>query len=557
MSLVRNRKNGFTIVEVLAAVAIIGVAVLGVGAILRSVSHAKLKNRTASQMIELESRVVRSLQNYNSFECQLPPATGAGTAKSALIAAVESTSAVGTVLVPLAGFRVPLITDGTPTASTIPPAVCNLPGFELALANDTGGKTYFDLDLGYVGTAAAPLNGSVFEILATIKCDGPPYNIAADTKKYCAMAYQIRVVEDPANPGRNEVNLIPIGTSMWNPAAAYPIKNSAADFNLAAGIGGPDYNFNLSTDVFRKVNLVGSDVVANANDCSQIPNSLFVTGYDRDSATVNCAKKPAADPGCAPDEVPIGLKYDVATGEVRTNCQQISRPVRCTDPRYVIQSVNLKSLDSRLPIVTPPGQCVWVGVATTATKTVSSNAETWIEADLCPKDYLPQGVGCTVTVNAGDTSGGSCTSYHHYVDHPYVCGSAPCGTYSCKNVPCPSGLCSVACTPGPSDPACTGSCTSYCPTYCSNYYCDATNTYAYGATTLTFGGTLTMISANRYRCEASSLPTQPCASPKQGDASCGPDTRLVNPTWNNQANFTFVYTCQKSNAFPNTMNANY
>ncbi len=338
-----RENNGFTLVEALAAVAIISVAVLGVGSVLRSVSQARLKNQIISQMIELESRVVRSLQNYNSYECNLPAATGTGTAKQALIAAVESTVPLGTILTPLAGFTIPLITPSTslgpPTNFTLPPAVCGLNGIELALANDTGGKTYFGLDLNWIGSSAAPLNGSVFEVLATLKCDGPPYNATLNTKKYCAVAYQIRVVDDPAQPGRNDTNIIPIGTAIWNSAASpYPVRNSAADFNV--GIGGTDFNFNLSADVFRKVNISGIDAVTGANNCTDSANdALFVTGYDRDTAEVICAKKPASDPGCTADEIPVGLKYDVSTGEVRTNCIQVFRQVKCADSRYVVQSV--------------------------------------------------------------------------------------------------------------------------------------------------------------------------------------------------------------------------
>ena len=561
---------GFTMVEVLAAVAIIGITILGVGSILKSVAEARLKNSTVSQMIELESRVIRSFQNYNSFECKLPPATGAGSAKQALVNAVESTQALGTVLTPLADFTIPLINDGTPIASLTTTdgvnGVCQLPGFQLALANDTGGKTYVDKDLNILGSAAAPLNNSVFEILATIKCDGPAYNAATDKKKFCAAAYQIKVVDDPANPGRNITNIIPVGTMVWNATMPgnFPIRNTAADFNLAAGIGGADYNFHISTDVFRKVNIANVDAVSDVNDCSDgnMTDALFVTGYDRDTGKVLCAKKPVVDPGCGADEIPIGLKYDMMTGEVKTNCVQIFRQVRCPDARYVMNSVNLLALDSRQSPPSPPGTCVWAATASATppggTPTISPiSGEYWVEADLCPKDYDPTGVSCSVSVNVADTSGGTCISNHNYANHPYVCGSYVCGTYSCKNVICGVGLCSVACTPGPGDPACIGSCNSTCPTYCNNYYCDQQNTYNYGATNLNFAGTATMVAPNRYRCSANALDTQPCDLVKHGDAQCGLDVRQTNPTWNGKGNFTFSYTCTKKAAIPNTINATY
>lgn len=174
-------------------------------------------------------------------------------------------------------------------------------------------------------------------------------------RKSCAMAYQIRVVDDPANPGRNITNLAPIGTMVWNPSGGGGFPTRAAATAFAAGIGGSDYNFTLTTDVFRKVDVTAAAM--NFNSCQSTPNALFVTGYDRDSATVNCALKAAVDLGCAPNEVPIGLRYDIATGEVKTNCVSIFQPVRCLDNRYVLQKVDLKALDSRYPAPVPPGVC--------------------------------------------------------------------------------------------------------------------------------------------------------------------------------------------------------
>lgn len=568
MSKLTGKHAGFTIVEALAALAIIGVSVLGVGSVIRSVYQARLKNQIVSQMIELESRVVRSLQNYNSYECNLPAATGTGTAKQALIAAVESTAAVGTILSPLAGFTVPLITPSTslgpPINYTLAPDVCGLKGIELALANDTGGKTYFGLDLSWLGPSATPLNGSAFEVLAALKCDGPPYNVALNTKKYCAVAYQIRVVDDPANPGRNDTNIIPVGSVIWNSAAGpYPVRNSAADFNMSTGIGGTDFNFNLSADVFRKVNISGIDAITGANNCIDSANdALFVTGYDRDTAQVICAKKPVSDPGCSADEIPIGLKYDVSTGEIRTNCIQVFRQVKCTDSRYVVQNVSLMALDSRQTPPMPPGTCAWVGQQSVGSKSVSSYGQTWFEADLCPQDYVPSGVSCTVTVNVADTMPGVCTP-KRYVSTPGACGYTTtnyraCGRPACATPPCPLV---DPCSYGPATSSwCTpNACSDTVPVMpCNQCVLDTSTNYSKGATAanLVFSGAVSPVSTNRYRCSASNLPSQPCDY--HGDQPmCGMDQRASEPTWNNMATFTINYSCVKNGAIPNTMPATY
>lgn len=539
--------RGFTMVEVLAAVAIIGVAALGIGSMLSSIGKSRLKNQTVSQMIELEARIVRAIQNYNTYECNVP--SGGITAKQALINAVQSTAGLGTILEPLAGFTIPLI---TPTSATVPPGLCATVaaggpgGITLAGAGGVDGKTYFDIDLNPIGTTTPP-NGSVFEVLADVKCDGPAYNVATDNRKSCAMAYQIRVVDDPANPGRNNVNLVPIGTMVWNPASGAGFPTRAAATAFAAGIGGSDYNFTLTTDVFRKVDVTAA--VTNFNSCQSTPNALFVTGYDRDSATVNCATKAAVDPGCAPNEVPVGLRYDIATGEVKTNCVSVFQPVRCLDNRYVLQKVDLKALDSRYPAPVPPGVCTWAG-AQTASRTESAVAEGFFEVTICPKDYVASGVTCSVVVPISETTNGSCTyvTQYNYVD-------APCYTtttaYNCYAPP----------PPAPPDPMnCPHPVTTMtAATGCGTSYCQVPVSVTQAATNLSVTGTVTPVGGvpNRYRCVASSLPAQTCTA-GLNHPSCGV-SMTTWPTWNSpyRGTFSISATCTKDGSISNTINAVY
>jgi hypothetical protein len=516
-------------VEALAAVAIIGVAALGIGSMLSSIGKSRLKNQTVSQMIELEARIVRAIQNYNTYECNVP--AGGITAKQALINAVQSTAGLGTILEPLAGFTIPLI---TPTSATVPPGLCATVaaggpgGITLAGAGGVDGKTYFDIDLNPIGTTTPP-NGSVFEVLADVKCDGPAYNVATDNRKSCAMAYQIRVVDDPANPGRNNVNLVPIGTMVWNPASGAGFPTRAAATAFAAGIGGSDYNFTLTTDVFRKVDVTAA--VTNFNSCQSTPNALFVTGYDRDSATVNCATKAAVDPGCAPNEVPVGLRYDVATGEVKTNCVSVFQPVRCLDNRYVLQKVDLKALDSRYPAPVPPGVCTWAGAQTAAAPASLSHvsgvvAKGWVDVDLCPANYSTNSAGCSVTPSGGSFTPGVCTEYlsSTWVPPP----APPCTGYS---------YCALGTPPGP--PAWQWGCPVACP---SGYYsCDTGNTATY-ASTDSYTCTCT-VTGNRAHCTANAPSALCSGGGSSTPTGCSNDFVSTAPTWTQDGLFKITYSC--------------
>ncbi len=194
-------------------------------------------------------------------------------------------------------------------------------------------------------------------------------------------------------------------------------------------------------------------------------------------------------------------------------------------------------------------------------KSVSGYGKTWFEADLCPQDYTPSAVSCTVIVNVGDTSGGVCTP-KRYVPTPgacgyYNCNYRACGTSTCSTPPCPF---IDYCTVGAADPWCVANaCHDSCPVMpCNNCVLDTSTNYSYGATPadLVFAGAVGAVSTNRYRCSASNLPLQRCDY--HGDQPmCGMDHRASNPTWNDMATFTINYSCTKNAAIPNTIPATY
>lgn len=340
---------------------------------------------------------------------------------------------------------------------------------------------------------------------------------------------------------------MPIGTMVWNPASGAGFPTRAAATAFAAGIGGSDYNFTLTTDVFRKVDVTAA--VTNFNSCQSTPNALFVTGYDRDSATVNCATKAAVDPGCAPNEVPVGLRYDVATGEVKTNCVSVFQPVRCLDNRYVLQKVDLKALDSRYPAPVPPGVCTWAG-AQTASRTESAVAEGFFEVTICPKDYVASGVTCSVVVPISETTNGSCTYVTQYNAVPVSCTHIAMNCYP----PIPPGP-----MPPPDPMNCAHVVTDPGPPMCSTNVCQVPVSATQAATNLSVTGTVTPVGGvpNRYRCVASSLPAQTCTA-GLNHPSCGV-SMTTSPTWNSpyRGTFSISATCTKDGSISNTINAVY
>ncbi len=138
-----------------------------------------------------------------------------------------------------------------------------------------------------------------------------------------------------------------------------------------------DYQVPIAFDLFSRSK--------NVETCTGSSDAMIVTGYERDTGKVRCAKLPQAV--CPQGTVSLGIKFvptggNPITGSFEFDCQPMKK-IGC-DLGYVLQNFDPSSLHPSSSAV--QGQCVYAG-QDLVSRTVSHSEPMYVGGVLCPPDY--------------------------------------------------------------------------------------------------------------------------------------------------------------------------
>jgi type II secretory pathway pseudopilin PulG len=203
-------------------------------------------------------------------------------------------------------------------------------------------------------------------------------------------------------------------------------------------------------------------------------DDLFVTGVDRDSGAVLCAKKPALN-SCPPRTIAKGLKYVwYPSGPVmELDCTQPMRTYSCK-PNYALQTFNAQYIDpDNHNYDSAPGKCVFLTARTavmkgsyppTATPYMKS-----VSGTFCPPYYTASSSsGCNLVPDANKNTSstyglGKCAPTRNKNCHkPTYTNVSDGGSAHNTWVTCNASATPPAggCGPEPANPVITTSCSS-------------------------------------------------------------------------------------------------
>lgn len=149
-----------------------------------------------------------------------------------------------------------------------------------------------------------------------------------------------------------------------------------------------DYQVPIAFDLFSRSK--------NVETCTGSSDAMIVTGYERDTGKVRCAKLPQSV--CPQGTISLGIKFvpsggNPITGSFELDCQPMKK-IGC-DLGYVLQNFDPSSLHPLSSSV--QGQCIYAG-QDLVSRTVSHSDSLYVGGTLCPPDYevVPGSVTCTM-----------------------------------------------------------------------------------------------------------------------------------------------------------------
>jgi hypothetical protein len=265
---------------------------------------------------------------------------------------------------------------------------------------------------------------------------------------FCQAAYSIQ-----ADVNDFKVSVHPRGVA----------KKIGAAFSKVSG----DYSTPISFNMYN-----GSK---GQEGCDSSSDAFLVTGYERDTGKVFCAKRPQQ--ACPAGSIAVGIKFVPSgslpiTGSFELDCRAMKK-VGC-DTGYVLYNFDPSKL---YPTSSVTGQCVFAG-ADDVTHSVTKSQLNYVAGTLCPPDYdvdstsVSCNVGSPACVSCQIGAHNVCTNYKTVTPAPPALPYQACTSWS--PVPDYGTVCSQFSPVQKSVSGRMGSCQTQFTSYSGGYCIDGT-----------------------------------------------------------------------------------